>query len=214
MKRRNPSTGEVIQPKKSETESVPIGTMRIVPFPHPPHPRDGDVYVDNVLQERDGVKVVDGENGEPVSPPGVLSELEVERNSAVQPFGHDRATSLHDGEEPYVKLGRLAVIPDYRGRKISYQLWLAARKWLEDNPSYFDPSVKELGLDQLKVGGPASQVPKWKGLICCHSQTAVVQTYLKWGFVVDERMGTWYEEGIPHVGMFMRLNVKDVPLAI
>lgn len=36
----------------------------------------------------------------------------------------------------------------------------------------------------------------------------VVKTYQKWGFQIDEKMGRWWEEGIPHVGMFIRLDIK------
>ena len=37
---------------------------------------------------------------------------------------------------------------------------------------------------------------------------AVTKTYGKWGFQIDEKMGRWWEEDIPHVGMFTRLNIK------
>lgn len=34
---RDPDTGEVVRPGLKETASQPIGTLRVVPFPHPPH---------------------------------------------------------------------------------------------------------------------------------------------------------------------------------
>ncbi|OTB04190.1 hypothetical protein M426DRAFT_59176 [Hypoxylon sp. CI-4A] len=179
---RDPSTGDVIRPRKSETISMPIGTLRIVPFPHPPHPPPGARYVNNVL---------------------------VEDEASALPFGVDRPTKYHDGKEPYVKLGRVAVIPEFRGHHIGTQLWRVARRWLEDNPAFFNPSITELGMDQLKAGTP-SDVPKWKGLVCCHAQERYLSVYKKWGFKVDEGMGKWYEEGILHVGMFQRLHIKEV----
>lgn len=62
-------------------------------------------------------------------------------------------------------------------------------------------------MDQLKAG-VSSEIPKWGGLIVCHAQESVVKVYERWGFKIDEGMGKWYEEGIPHVGMAMRLNIK------
>ncbi|KAI1388699.1 uncharacterized protein F4822DRAFT_429316 [Hypoxylon trugodes] len=216
---RDPATGEILRPRRSETRSMPIGTLRVVPFPHPPHPQAGGRYVDNVLQEDEGedgqVGGSGGGSGNAASPTGArprartLTSVDEERQASALPYGADRPTTYHDGKEPYVKLGRMAVIPEFRGHHIAGQLWHAAKKWLEENPTFFNPSVTELGMDQLKAGAP-SDIPKWNGLICCHAQKSVVGLYERWGFKVDEGMGTWYEEGIPHVGMFQRLKIKEV----
>ncbi|KAI1083771.1 hypothetical protein F5B20DRAFT_349207 [Whalleya microplaca] len=209
---RDRPTGDVVRPRRSETRSMPIGTLRIVPFPHPPHPAEGGRYEGNVLQEDkegEGQAVVDGKGkaaGE--RRPSTLTLVEEERQNSTLPFGVDRATTYHDGREPYVKLGRLAVIKEFRGHKIALQLWRAAKKWLEDNPTFFNPSVTELGMDQLKVNSTAD-IPKFNGLVCCHAQEQIVKVYERWGFKVDEGMGRWFEEGIPHVGMFQRLEVKQ-----
>ncbi len=47
--RRDTTTGEVLTPRRSRTRTQPIGTVRLVPFPHQPHPRHGGVYIDNQL---------------------------------------------------------------------------------------------------------------------------------------------------------------------
>ncbi|KAI1210485.1 acyl-CoA N-acyltransferase [Annulohypoxylon truncatum] len=207
---RDPRTGDVVRPRRSETRSTPIGTLRVVPFPHPPHPPPGARYVGNVLQEEDE----DDGSSSRSAPPGssrprvrAMSIVDTERQASALPFGVDRPTTYHDGKEPYVKVGRVAVIPMFRGHHIASQLWRAAKAWLEQHPTFFDPSVTEMGMDQLKAGG-AEDIPKWNGLVCCHAQESVVKIYEKWGFKVDEGMGKWYEEGIPHVGMFQRLNIK------
>ncbi|KAI1107395.1 hypothetical protein F4804DRAFT_198710 [Jackrogersella minutella] len=210
---RDPRTGEVTRPRKSETRGMPIGTLRIVPFPHPPHPHPGGRYIDNVLQEEEDPppssfkKQGDGAATRPRT--RTLTSVDEERQVSALPFGADAPTTYHDGKEPYVKLGRLAVIPMFRGHHIAGQLWHAAKKWLEDHPAFFNPSVTELGMDQLKAGG-AGDIPHWNGLICCHAQEGVVKLYEKWGFKVDEGMGRWHEEGVPHVGMFQRLQIKKV----
>ncbi|KAI0013246.1 acyl-CoA N-acyltransferase [Xylariaceae sp. FL0662B] len=197
-------------PRRSETRTAPIGTLRVVPFPHPPHPVDGGWYVDNVLrgekkaeEERDGADA----KREQLGAGSTLTVVDEERQNSTIPFGVDRATTYHDGKEPYVKIGRMAVVSEFRGHKISLHLWRAAKKWLEDNPTFFNPSVTELSMDQLK--DTPSDIPKWNGLVCCHAQEQIVKVYERWGFKVDEGMGRWFEEGIPHVGMFLRLEIKQ-----
>ncbi|KXJ97185.1 hypothetical protein Micbo1qcDRAFT_155993 [Microdochium bolleyi] len=195
---RDPSTGEVTSTRQSETVSVPIGTMRVVPFPHLPHPPPGAVYVDNVLQDAEG----GGVGGEDAKTKDGFEE----QQAALQ-FSEDRETTFHDGKEPYVKIGRMAVVSEFRGHNVSAQLWRAARTWLEQNPTFFNPSVTELGMDKAGITG-TDEIPEWKGLVCCHAQEQVVKVYKRWGFEVDEKMGKWTEEGIPHVGMFIRVDVK------
>lgn len=216
---RDPRTGEVLKPRRSETRSMPIGTLRVVPFPHPPHPPPGARYVGNVLQEP---------SSSSSSPPSsssddsndkakkaarprarTLTSVDAARQTSTLPYGADAPTTYHDGKEPYVKLGRVAVVAEFRGHRIASQLWRAAKQWLEHNPAFFNPSVTELGMDQLKIGA-IGDIPKWNGLVCCHAQERVANVYEKWGFKVDEGMGKWYEEGIPHVGMFQRLHIKEV----
>ncbi|KAH8678126.1 acyl-CoA N-acyltransferase [Xylariales sp. PMI_506] len=205
----DPDTGEVVRPRHSETTSLPIGTLRIIPFPHSPHPKPGAWYVDN--------KPV----ANPDLPPDAAAAAaaaaaeaeaeEAERATVLVPYyGQDRATTFHDGQEPYVKVGRLAVLREYRGRGIAGQLWSAARQWLAEHPDFFNPSVKELGMAALRAE-QASEIPRWKGLVCAHAQKQAMRTWSRWGFTVDEGMGEWFEEGMLHVGMFIRLEVKDLP---
>ncbi|KAI8676701.1 hypothetical protein LRP88_10279 [Fusarium phalaenopsidis] len=182
--------GKVLQHRKSSTRSTPIGTIRLVPFPHDPHPQDGGRYIDGRLQDNDGEQnhmVLTGGVGRP-------------------PYIIERETTFHDGQEPYVKLGRLAVINEFRGHRIAGQVVNAALSWMKSNPSYFDPSIKEVGMEQLGASSD-KEIPTWKGLVCVHAQKQVVDVWKKWGFELDEGMGTWWEEGMPHVGMFRRLDI-------
>ena len=84
----------------------------------------------------------------------------------------------------------------------------AELEWMRAHPAYFNPSVAELGFAQLGIE-QASDIPKWGGLVCCHAQEAVIGAWAKCGFVVDEGMGKWVEEGIWHVGMFQRLDLSS-----
>ncbi|KAI1330571.1 acetyltransferase [Xylariaceae sp. FL0255] len=248
------ATGEPLVPQQSVTETTPIGTIRVVPFPHPPHPPDGGEYVNAVLQPLRGLEAKHGQDGTTgndgdISIGGVglgnikgadnasagngneattaetvpststtsvsdgsrkgsdaLSLLSSAPTTGEDMVWVDRATDMHNGQEPYVKLGRLAVLSDFRGHGIAAQLWTTAKTWLQQNPTYFNPSVKQMGMDRLSAGTPA-EIPKWDGLVCVHAQEEVVKLYERWGFQVDKGMGRWFEEGVPHVGMFQRLEI-------
>lgn len=188
--------GELLRPRQSSTRTTPIGTIRLVPFPHDPHPEKGGKYWDGVLEGAEEDKTHSNEV--------LLSS---------KPYIVDRPTTFHDGKEPYVKLGRLAVVKEFRGHHIARLLVKTALDWLRQNPSYFNPSVKEMGLDNV---GAATErdVPIWNGLVCVHAQTQVKSAWAKWGFQVDEEMGIWEEEDIPHVGMFQRLTVTSNPIRV
>jgi predicted GNAT family N-acyltransferase len=206
----DPETGRVLRPRQSETRSVPIGTLRLVPFPHPPHPKPGGEYWDGVLvnSEQDGA-VANG-NGNGTSGQTTADGKTTEQTPTFVP---DRPTTYHDGIEPYVKLGRLAVLREFRGRGIAGQLIRTAIDWMRRHPTYFNPSPRDTGFERLGMEDPAttgtaaSLPPIWSGLFCCHAQESAVKVYEKCGFKVDEKMGRWKEEGIWHVGMFLRVDV-------
>lgn len=174
----DPDTGEVLRPRRSETRSTPIGTLRLVPFPHAPHPQPGGRYLDNKLQNEEVNK---------------LTPDQEKRITSALPYGKDPPTSLHNGQEPYIKVGRLAIIKEFRGLKMAHQLWANARDWLVKNPHYYDPSVQRYGLKALDATDEDSKldIPKWRGLVCVHAQKTAVSLWEKWGFEVDEKMGEW-----------------------
>ncbi|KAK2013787.1 acetyltransferase [Colletotrichum eremochloae] len=210
------AAGNIVKPRRSSTRSTPIGTIRLVPFPHAPHPKNGGVYWDGVLKE-DPDAAGQSENTATTTK---SSAEEQQTDTAAEHVGEerrvsvtkvcvpDRATKLHDGKEPYVKLGRLAVVREFRGHRIARLLVTTALEWLRTHPGYFNLSIKEMGLEQMGAAS-AEEVPKWKGLVCVHAQAAVVGAWEKFGFQVDEDMGTWWEEGIEHKGMFLRLEFEE-----
>jgi predicted GNAT family N-acyltransferase len=181
--------GNVIQPRKSSTRTTPIGTVRIVPFPHGLHPIPGGKYWKGVLE---------GEEKKPAPAD--------EDPAAASTFVQDRTTTFHDGRESYVKLSRLAVQKDFRGSNLAALMINTALGWLKDNASYFDPSITELGLEQVGASRE-TEIPSWGGLVCVHTPKEVTAIFERCGFKVDEEMGSWWEEGIQHVGMFLRLPI-------
>ncbi|KAH7309308.1 acyl-CoA N-acyltransferase [Rhexocercosporidium sp. MPI-PUGE-AT-0058] len=157
--------------------SRPVGTIRLVPSPHYPHPSQGARYE------------APGDDVPAVSARELFS-------APLRGYIIDRATDLHDGVEPYVKLGRLCVVKEFRGR--GYAVWLVQGmlQWLVANPDF------------VCAGNGAGR--KWKGLVGIHANADAVGTWRKCGFVVDEGMGTWFEGGMKHVGMFLRLHLDGV----
>ena len=50
---------------------------------------------------------------------------------------------------------------------------------------------------------------RWRGLVMVHAQVGVQGFWKGLGFVTDEGLGGWWEEGIRHVGMWRRLEVRE-----
>ncbi|KAM5462368.1 hypothetical protein MauCBS54593_008033 [Microsporum audouinii] len=86
---------------------------------------------------------------------------------------------------PFIKIGRLAVLPAYRGKGLARLLVDTALGWAAEHA--------------VEVGAG------WDGLVLIHAQTDVEAMYARLGFKTDESMGRWVEEGIPHVGMWKKL---------
>ncbi|KAI9753439.1 MAG: hypothetical protein M4579_005159 [Chaenotheca gracillima] len=166
----------------SETTRIPVGTIRLVPPPHPPHPDSGSHHsIDNA------------EAATPVS------------NTGAQDF-HSK---WHDGKESYVKLGRLATLPAYRGLGLGRLLVNAALEWARNNPGKVIPLKSAASREAAKVeGGLGEGDERWKGLVLVHAQTSVERMWAKYNFERDDQMGVWDEEGIDHIGMWRRITVK------
>lgn len=151
----------------------PIGTIRLVPSPHHLHPKPGahfDVPGDDV-------------------PDVSAAEL---FTASVPKHARDRATDLHDGVEPYVKLGRLCVVKEHRGKRYADLLIQQMLQWISEN-------------QRFACGGDGGE---WKGLVGIHARVKALGTWKRNGFVVDEGMGSWFEVGLEHVGMFLRLELN------
>lgn len=112
--------------------------------------------------------------------------------------------------EPYIKLTRVAVLPAYRGRNLGRKLVETAIDWARRNPGEIEYAYSRVvrgreGL--LDRDGHNSGDVKWNGLVLVHAQMSVEGVYARLGFVTDESMGRWDEEGIEHVGMWRRVDV-------
>lgn len=123
-------------------------------------------------------------------------EKKDEQGRPIQPNHHP--TSLWDGREPYVQLGRMATLSEYRGCGVAKQLLNAAMDWAGQNKDKF----RVEGADE---DGDGDKREGWRGLVLSHAQRNVRRWYEKMGFVEDDGLGVWWEEGIEHVGMWKRV---------
>ncbi|RPA83379.1 acyl-CoA N-acyltransferase [Ascobolus immersus RN42] len=96
----------------------------------------------------------------------------------------------------YIKLGRLAILKDYRRIGLGSRLVEEAVEWMKvrENRDSVVPVVDGEG---------------WDGRILVHAQVAAQKAWERYGFVVDESMGVWDEEGIDHVGMWRTVQLEE-----
>jgi predicted GNAT family N-acyltransferase len=173
------------------TDAIPAATLRLVPPPHGPHPLPASV---------DGV--------------GGTRALVV---------AHDDAHG-----EPYIKLGRLATLPAFRGQGLAKRLVTEVLEWAGREPGgvFCGPGGggvvgRDVGRSG-EVGGEAvgavgergeavaerTEEGTWRGLVLVHAQENAQRFWARCGFVRDEALGTWFEEGIVHAGMWRRVDVR------
>lgn len=115
-------------------------------------------------------------------------------------------SDIHKDSETYVKIGRLAVIKEFRKAGVSKLLIETALAFVRDHPHDMLPPIDASSLEELQQMGVGID---FRGLILIHAQTGVQKVWKKYGFELDEKMGTWDEEGIEHVGMWKRVDVSN-----
>jgi len=111
--------------------------------------------------------------------------------------------------EPYIKLGRLATLPPYRNIGLSKLLVNAALEWATHHPKEVVKPLSPAEEEARKLGHGEEQ-QQWKGLVLVHAQAQVEGFWARYGFVRSAEMGTWIEEGIEHIGMAKRIEVKGI----
>ena len=108
--------------------------------------------------------------------------------------GPDYAGSrMWDHKEPYVMIGRLATLEEFRGKGYGKVLVETAFEYAAGHASEM-VADKEVGV--------------WRGLVLAHAQKRLEGWYKGFGLERDVGMGVWEEEGIEHIGVWKRLTVK------
>ncbi|MCJ1469112.1 hypothetical protein MMC07_007745 [Pseudocyphellaria aurata] len=154
----------------------------------------------------------------PVSPPSADGEDNAIEGIESPPHA---PTQMWDGHEPYIKLGRLATLSAYRGLGLARLLVNAALEWAAENASTLRATDNLTFSEEKREEGEGQQVGQgkeenngnvkdngWNGLVLVHAQTTVESFYKRSGFATDVGMGRWYEDGIEHLAMWKRLELK------
>lgn len=185
---RRPSNPPPTDPKAkrgSTASRTAVGTIRLVPPPHPPHPHANSEHkIDNIENEEKVPLHRDAKNKGPKS-------------------------GFNPHNEPYIKLGRLAVLPEFRGLGLAKLLVDTALGWASKSALQILPPPNPMAREQARIDGLDTSNEAWKGLILVHAQKTVIKVWAMHGFKVDEALGEWLEEGIPHVAMWRKIKLKE-----
>ncbi|PCH01391.1 Acyl-CoA N-acyltransferase [Penicillium occitanis (nom. inval.)] len=153
----------------------------------------------------------DGDGGEAVGtirlvPPPHISHHHLTGSSAPE----EKKKVRHDYDhEPYIKITRVAVLASFRGYGLSRLLMRTVEDWAANNKAVIDEMYSQFAQNHMpeRGGGGGGGREEWNGLIGLHAQVQVERMYAAMGYVTDEAMGRWHEEGIEHLGMFKRVAV-------
>ena len=98
------------------------------------------------------------------------------------------------------------------GLGLSRLLIDAALSWVAQNQQAIIPPLSPATAEQRKLElGHVPDDTVFRGLVLVHAQKTVEKVWSKHGFVRDEKMGVWFEEGIEHVGMWKRIDFEPEP---
>jgi predicted GNAT family N-acyltransferase len=169
-----------------------VGTIRLVPPPHGPNK-----YI-KTAELKEGDKHPDAD------PPPYISD-EVQKKHPT---------------EPYIKLGRLAILKEYRSLGLSKLLINTALEWASKHPDSIRPPPSPTTMEAAnQLGHAIEKAVVWNGLAMIHAQVSVEKMWAKHGFTEELRNekgeievskeGRWDEEGIQHMGMWKRLKVDN-----
>ncbi|PVH99666.1 hypothetical protein DM02DRAFT_629178 [Periconia macrospinosa] len=170
---------------------LPVGTIRMIPPPHAPN---------KYVSKTESDKHMDAD------PPRALEEQYL-------------AQSKHPSE-PYVKLGRLAVLSPYRKLGLAKLLINTTMEFAAKHPdSIYEPPSPTTAEKANLLGLSTDEVASWNGLVMIHAQANLKHLWEKYGFAEElindkgeveiSKEPHWVEEGIEHVGMWRRLHVDN-----
>jgi len=125
----------------------------------------------------------------------------------------------HHPKEPYIKLGRLATLREYRRLGLSRLLINTALEFASKNPQLICPAPSPTTIELAKtISKEVEEAVTWKGLCMVHAQVSVIGLWTRHGFseeLIDdhgnieiEKEEHWFEEGIEHLAMWKRIKMQ------
>jgi predicted GNAT family N-acyltransferase len=154
-----------------------------------------------------------------IPPPNATNQAFAKhRNMDGTPYSSESKTirsSFHDGHEPFITLGRLAILPEFRKVGVSKLLIDSALTMAHDYPHIISEPPSSAHAEELHahLGLNLDTNTEWKGLVLIHAQIGLQKFWARYGFEVDESMGIWDEEGMDHVAMWKRMDLKKASKA-
>lgn len=113
------------------------------------------------------------------------------------------ASSSWDQREPYIKIGRLATVKEFRGLGVAGSLVRESIVWAGEHKDEISEAGRVEGDGrEVEEGGEGRE---WKGLVLIHAQSQLEGWYKSLGFESDEGLGVFTQEGIKHFGMWARV---------
>ncbi|KAH7042199.1 acyl-CoA N-acyltransferase [Macrophomina phaseolina] len=182
----NRTTNDSLSPQAVRRRSDPtanrvaVGTIRLVPPPRPPPRR-----------------------------PSAPSDIHNLDNSMHIPATVPHVANDTPMIEPYIKLGRLAILPAYRKLGLATLLVRTALDWAAQNSYQVLSPPRPEDAERAKAKGCEGELEAWRGSCRVRTQSSLEKFWRLFGFVRDESMGEWEEEGVMHVGMWLRLNLRE-----
>lgn len=147
-----------------------------------------------------------------VPPPNTTDhEYDKHRKMDGSPYEGSIKSNVHNGKEPFIKLGRLCLLKDFRKvTNIASLLVDMALTMAKDHPNEIRRPISRANEQELRdvVGETLDMSMDWDGLVCVHAQVGLQKFWAKFGFELDEAVGIWDEEGMDHVCMWKRLDLR------
>lgn len=166
---------------------IPIGTLRVLPPPHHPHPEPLSIILTPKPGQVPALKAED-----------IFGDvMEEEINQGQQSM---RKTSWHDGMEGWLQVARASVLKEWRGKGIADLLVAEVVRWAGEE---YVPNEKLAG----KEG--SNNLAMWKGLLMCNAREEARRMWERNGFREDIGMGRWIEVGVELFGMARRVNIAS-----
>ncbi|KAI5297422.1 hypothetical protein KEM56_004832 [Ascosphaera pollenicola] len=214
-------------PRFTSAMLPPPGTSLVRPTPEDPSPRSNPqifndamairttVFVDEQHCDPDHEMDLDDSrswhlvfyDAESKQPAGVLRIVPPPH----EPHDFIENKSFKEPRRPYIKLGRIALLKEFRGKGLGKLIIQTALDWAAGHAQDITRSLDEArtaadGMAKTHTSGTEGE---WDGVVLVHAQKVMEPMYARCGFVTDPSMGTWIEERMVHVGMWQTLKLKD-----